>query len=100
MVKAFAHRRRDRRESLDLHQAGTVLTEVYYISTGLRGVPVLIKNKAARRATGAVRVVVGGALMWLAPEEALFGVMLLAAGIALELVGITLEHRGGSSAGR
>lgn len=56
------------------------------------GVTVMIRNKAARRATGVSLVVVGGALMWLAPQEALFGVMLLAAGIALELVGITLEH--------
>ena len=59
----------------------------------------LIRNKAARRATGATLVVLGGALMWLAPQEALFGIMLLGAGIALELVGITLEHRDGSSAG-
>jgi hypothetical protein len=62
-------------------------------------VAVLIKNKAARRATGAVLVVLGGALMWLAPEEVLFGIVLLAAGIALELVGITLEHRDANSAG-
>jgi hypothetical protein len=59
----------------------------------------LIRNKAVRRATGVALVVLGGALMWLAPEEALFGVLLLAAGIALEVVGITLEHRNGRAAG-
>lgn len=58
-----------------------------------------IRNRSLRRAVGGTLVVMGGVLMWLAPEEALFGVMLLAAGIALELVGITLEHRDGRSAG-
>jgi len=58
----------------------------------------LIKHRPARRATGAALVVLGGALMWLAPGEALFGVALMVAGIALEIVGITLEHRDGRSA--
>jgi hypothetical protein len=62
-------------------------------------VPVSIKNKAVRRTMGAVLVVLGGVLMWLAPEEVIFGVVLLAAGIALELVGITLEHRDANSTG-
>jgi len=39
-------------------------------------------------------VVIGGLLMWLAPE-AWFGVVLLTAGVALEIAGITLEHRNG-----
>jgi hypothetical protein len=43
---------------------------------------------------GAALVVSGGVLMWLAPEV-LPGVILLAAGIALEIIGITLEHRNG-----
>jgi hypothetical protein len=58
---------------------------------------VLVKHKAARRATGAVLVVLGGAAMWLAPETPA-GIVLLAAGILLELVGITLEHQRGKSA--
>ena len=53
---------------------------------------VLIKYRGLRRALGALLVVVGGVLMWLAPE-AWFGVVLLVAGIALEAAGIALEHR-------
>lgn len=54
----------------------------------------LIKYKGLRRALGATLVVIGGLLMWLAPE-AWFGVVLLTAGVALEIAGITLEHRNG-----
>lgn len=50
---------------------------------------VLIKHNGLRRALGAV-------LMWLAPE-AWSGVALLATGAALEIAGITLEHRNGRS---
>jgi uncharacterized membrane protein YccC len=57
---------------------------------------VLIKHKGLRRALGAVLVVVGGVLMWLAPEV-WSGAVLLAAGIALEIAGIALEHRNGRS---
>lgn len=31
--------------------------------------------------------------MWLSPEQALLGVLLMAAGIALEIIGIALERR-------
>ena len=55
---------------------------------------VLIKRKRERRVVGAALVVSGGVLMWLAPEV-LAGAVLLAAGIALEIIGITLEHRNG-----
>ena len=55
---------------------------------------VLIKRKRERRVVGAALVVSGGVLMWLAPEV-LAGAILLAAGIALEIIGITLEHRNG-----
>jgi hypothetical protein len=55
----------------------------------------LIKNKRARRAVGGVLIVAGGCLMWLAPEV-LAGVILLAAGIGLEVIGIMLEHRDSS----
>jgi hypothetical protein len=57
---------------------------------------VLIKHKRLRRALGAVLVVVGGVLMWLA-SEVWSGAVLLAAGIALEIAGIALEHRNGRS---
>jgi hypothetical protein len=55
---------------------------------------VLIKRKRERRVVGAALVVSGGVLMWLAPEV-LAGAILLAVGIALEIIGITLEHRNG-----
>ena len=54
---------------------------------------ILIKNKRMRRSIGLVLVIAGGLLMWLAPEEAGVGVVLLAAGVLLEIVGITLERR-------
>jgi hypothetical protein len=43
-----------------------------------------------------VLVGVGAMLMWLAPEV-WSGVVLLTAGIALEIAGIALEHRNGRS---
>lgn len=57
---------------------------------------ILIKNKRLRRGIGLALVLVGGLLMWLAPEEAGVGVFLLAAGVLLEIVGIALERRDGS----
>ena len=56
----------------------------------------LIKHKSLRRALGALLVFAGAVLMWLAPEV-WSGVLLLAAGIALEIAGIALEHRNGQS---
>ena len=55
----------------------------------------LIGHRRLRRAAGAALVILGGALMWLAPE-ALTGAILMAAGIALEIAGIALEHRAGA----
>ena len=57
---------------------------------------VLIKHKRLRRALGAVLVGVGAMLMWLA-SEVWSGVVLLTAGMALEIAGIALEHRNGRS---
>lgn len=51
----------------------------------------LIKHKRTRRAVGGVMIVAGACLMWLAPEVPA-GVILLAAGIGLEIIGILLEH--------
>lgn len=56
---------------------------------------ILIKNKRVRRGIGLALVIAGGLLMWLAPEEATMGVVLLAAGVLLEIVGIALEQRKG-----
>lgn len=52
----------------------------------------LIKNRPVRRAIGGICVVVGALLMWLAPNV-LPGAMLFVAGIAVEILGIVLEHR-------
>ena len=58
----------------------------------------MLRRRKTRRTVGIVLVVAGALLMWLAPE-ATFGVrsgaglVLLAAGIVLELIGIALEHR-------
>jgi len=57
---------------------------------------VLIKHKGLRRALGAALVGVGAVLMWFAPEV-WSGVVLLGAGIVLEIAGIALEHRSGRS---
>jgi len=54
----------------------------------------LIKYRGLRRALGVLLAGAGALLMWLAPES-WSGIALLAAGIVLESVGITLEHRSG-----
>jgi hypothetical protein len=51
----------------------------------------MFKNKQLRRLLGVTLVVAGGLLMWLAPA-ARAGTSLLAAGIAIELIGIWLER--------
>ena len=56
----------------------------------------LIKYRGPRRVLGVLLVGAGALLMWLAPES-WSGVALLVAGIALEAVGVTLEHRSGRS---
>jgi hypothetical protein len=53
----------------------------------------LIANRPLRRTVGGLCVVAGGLLMWLAPNAVVVGIVLFAAGIALEIAGITLEHR-------
>ena len=51
-----------------------------------------MNRRTLRRAIGGALVIAGGLLMWLS-TEALVGVLLMAAGIALEIIGITLERR-------
>ena len=48
----------------------------------------------SRRIFAAVLVVLGGVLMFFAPEKYWLGGVLLALGVAVELVGITLERQG------
>ena len=47
-----------------------------------------------RRPLALVLVVLGGLLMFLAPEKYWLGGVLLALGVVVELVGITLEKKG------
>lgn len=49
-------------------------------------------NRTLRRAIGGTCMVFGGLLMWLAPDAAILGIVLFAAGILLEIAGITLER--------
>lgn len=58
----------------------------------------MITRTNFRRATGAVLVILGALLMWLAPGPTFTslsgaGVALLIGGIVLELIGIALERR-------
>lgn len=55
----------------------------------------LIVNRPARRAIGIVCLAAGALLMWLAPDAVVLGIVLFAAGVALEIAGIALEHRDG-----
>lgn len=87
--------RSTRRTHIDLSQLTRLRFLVYCVlGFDLVKSSVLIKRKRERRVLGAALVVSGGVLMWLAPEV-LAGAILLAAGIALEIIGITLEHRNG-----
>ena len=58
----------------------------------------MITRTKLRRANGAVHVIAGAVLMWMAPGPTFTslsgaGLTLLLAGIGLELVGIALERR-------
>lgn len=58
----------------------------------------MLKRKKLRRTVGVSLVIAGGLLMWLAPAPAFsslsaVGLFVLLAGIVLEAIGITLEHR-------
>ena len=50
-----------------------------------------MKHGILWRFTGPALIVGGGLLMWLSPET-LSGVLLLGAGIALELLGLAFRH--------
>ena len=58
----------------------------------------MLKHRKRRRTVGAVLVILGALLMWLAPSaiftsQAATGLILLLAGVVLEVIGIGLEHR-------
>ena len=58
----------------------------------------MFRRTKTRRTVGVVLVVTGALLMWLAPEGSFgvrsgAGLVLLVAGIVIELIGIALEHR-------
>ena len=50
-----------------------------------------MKPRALRRVAAAAAIVAGALLLWLSPET-LLGVVLATAGIALEMIGIALDH--------
>jgi hypothetical protein len=53
-----------------------------------------VMRKRMRRIIGAALVVCGALFMWLAPDSAA-GIVLLGAGIMLEIAGIAFEHADG-----
>lgn len=53
--------------------------------------PMVLNRKLMRRAAAAAAVIAGALLLWLSPEQ-LIGVVTVFAGIALEAIGIHLDH--------
>jgi hypothetical membrane protein len=54
--------------------------------------------KKQRRILAGTMVVAGGVLMFFAPES-VGGLVLIVAGVVVEIIGIFLEHKGGGSRG-
>ena len=52
----------------------------------------MIKNVRTRRALALGLVVLGGVLLFLAPEDIWIGVLLVALGMALEIIGAMVGH--------
>jgi apolipoprotein N-acyltransferase len=52
----------------------------------------MIENVRTRRALSLTLVVLGGVLLFLAPEDIWIGVLLVALGLALEIVGALVGH--------
>ena len=52
----------------------------------------MLRNKGARRLLAAILIVLGGVLIFLAPEM-WAGLLLMAVGIAVEAAGIALERQ-------
>lgn len=53
----------------------------------------LIKNSRVRRILSLSLMILGGVLIFFAPEGAVFGGILLATGLALEIAGVVLGHQ-------
>lgn len=53
----------------------------------------MIRNPRARRALSVLLMVVGGVLLFLAPEDIWIGALLLGLGIALEVAGALMYRR-------
>jgi hypothetical protein len=52
----------------------------------------MIENVRTRRALSLGLVALGGVLLFLAPEDIWIGVLLMALGLALEIIGAILGH--------
>jgi len=59
----------------------------------LKGVTSMLKKRRSRRVVAGLLIVLGGVLMYLAPEI-WAGLAVLALGVVVELAGISLERRG------
>jgi uncharacterized membrane protein len=56
----------------------------------------MIRNPRTRRTIAFSLIVLGGLLMFFAPEtDEWAGLAVLALGVIIEIIGITVEHRGG-----
>ncbi|MDO8438439.1 MAG: hypothetical protein Q7S69_09860 [Nitrosomonadaceae bacterium] len=53
----------------------------------------MIKNPRSKRILSISLLVVGGVLVFLAPENAWIGAVLLALGLGVEIAGLVLGHR-------
>jgi drug/metabolite transporter (DMT)-like permease len=53
----------------------------------------MIKNPRTRRTLAAALLALGGVLIFLAPDDAWAGVVLLALGVVLEIAGLVFAHR-------
>ena len=51
-----------------------------------------MRRKVLRRTLGGGAIVAGALLMWLSPEQVLAGALMMLGGMALEAIGIALEH--------
>ncbi len=53
-------------------------------------------HRKPRRILAGIFVVLGGLLMWLAPDVSYAGIAILVLGVVIEVVGIYLEHKDGN----
>lgn len=53
----------------------------------------MIKNPRTRRTLAVALLILGGVLLFLAPDDAWAGVVLLALGVMLEIAGLMFAHR-------